>query len=447
MFAAPAQPVYQNQYTPPKLVSRAAGTLEPAGKGSVTVQVQLDVHGKVVSTRILRTSNSGDNAAALEIAQHSTYATAMRGSKPVRSIYDFIINFGQSVVSAAASQIDGLLHQSQWQQAKDTATAALAKTPNDQLVQAQLGVANAFLHDIANSAAAFDKAGKIPTQYATVASQVYALNSRNIVGTEPKVALQQAQNAVSLAPNDFSGYYSLGLAQHANQQDPQALASFQKAASLTATTGSAATQTDKVNIAEGIMQVNIAQGNTAGADQVRSQIDAMDPTHKLSSRVMAFYYDAQGVALQNKGDAKSAIAMYEKAATTDPQWAGPTDYTKAAIAYINQAVPDYLSARHEADKAVAMDQNFALAYYVAGVALSRNYLLSNSETENDSANVYLGKAASLAHTQGNAKLEQLALGLTHDRRSDANLQAIGGMLQENTNNSQLPESGGGLSNP
>src|SRR5579864_8113263 len=107
MFAAPAQPVYQNQYTPPKLVSRAAGTLEPAGKGSVTVQVQLDAHGKVVGTRIIRTTNAGDNAAAIEIARRSSYTAAMRGGKAVRSIYDYIINFGQSVVSGAASQIDG----------------------------------------------------------------------------------------------------------------------------------------------------------------------------------------------------------------------------------------------------------------------------------------------------------------------------------------------------
>ena len=434
MLAAPAQPVYQYQYTPPKLVSRAAGTLEPAGKGSVTVQVTLDVHGKVQSTRILRTTNSGDNAAALEIAQHSTYAAATRGTKAVRSIYDFVINFGQSVVSGAASQIDGMLHQSQWQQAKDAATGALAKTPNDQLVQAQLGVADAFLHDITNSATAFDKAGTIPNQYSSVAAQVYALNVENIIATAPMTALLQAQKAVQLSPADYAGYYALGLAQHANKQDSEAQTTLQKAQSLVSTANPPADSATKMKIVEAQMVVYIAQGNSAGAQQAQAQLDALDPTHQMSKKIMAYFYDQQGVALQNKKDFKGAIDMFRKAAQTDLQWAGPTEYTKAAILLANQSIPDYLGARAEADKALAIDQNFALADYVAGVALGRNYAISQSQTENDAADTYLTKAAGLATKEGNTQLASLAQTLLKNRDADAHLMAVGSMLQINPNN-------------
>ena len=434
MFAAPAQPVYQNQYTPPKLVSRAAGSLEPAGKGSVTVQVQLDVHGKVVGTRIIRTTNSGDNAAAIDIAQKSSYTAATRGGKAVRSIYDYVINFGQSVVSGAASQIDGMLHQSQWQQAKDAATAALAKTPNDRLVQSQLGVADAFLHDITNSAAAFDKAGTIPNQYSSVAAQVYALNVENIVATEPMTALLQAQKAVSLSPTDYSGYYALGLAQHANRQDSEALTTLQKAQSLANSASPPTDSQTKMKIVEQQMVVYIAQGNSAGAQQAQSQLDALDPTHQMSKKITAYFYDQQGAALENKKDFKGAVAMFEKAASTDPEWAGPAEYTKAAILLANQSIPDYLGARAEADKALAIDQNFALADYVAGVALARNYEISQSQTENDTADTYLTKAAGLATKEGNSQLASLAQTLLHNRDADAHLMAVGSMLQINPNN-------------
>ena len=439
MLVASAQPAYQSPYTPPKLVSRATGSVEPAGKGSVTVQVQLDAHGKVESTRILSSTSNEDNAAALDIAQHSTYTAATRGGKGVRSIYDYVINFGQSVVSGAASQIDGLLHQSQWRQARDAATAALAKNPNDQIVQAQLGVAYAFLHDINDSASAFEKAGPIPTQYASVASQAYAINAENIAASAPTTALVQAQKAISLSPNDCESYYALAVAQHANNLDADAGVSLQKAQSLLVTASPPADTRTKMKIATEQLVLAIAHGDNATAQQVQKQIDALDPTHQLSQKITAYYYDQLAVAAMHKSDSRGAIAMFEKAGSTDPQWAAGPEYTKAAILYINLSVPDYLAAKGDADKAIAGNPNFAMADYVAGVALARAYLQTGNEAQDQDASIYLNKAVEIAQKSGDTELARLADHFQHNRTTDANLQTIATQLTINPNNTGQSE--------
>ncbi len=346
-------------YTPPKLISRGPSVVEPKGKGTVVVQVLVNPDGSVKVTRVLKSTNSADDAAALDIARHAKYSPAVRNGNPVPDFYDFTISFGENVVSGAAGRIDALLHQSRWSEAKDAATAALAQDPNDALVQAQLGVADAFTHDISGAAAAFDRAGNIPGQYAQVAMQAYLANAQAIAQSDPKSALAQAQKAKALTdrmspPVDAATKAKID----------------QEVASLENPQGAAATNSD----------------------------------------------EQQGAALQQRGDYAGAIRMYEAVAAANPRVAAP-EYARCAMLYSLMPVPDFLSAETAANKAMAADPNYALGFYVAGVVAAENAKKTSNGDQEQDANLYLRKAAALATQQGLTSLasDASAFEQNHDR--------------------------------
>jgi hypothetical protein len=406
-------------YTPPKVISRAPSVVEPKGKGTVVVQVLVNANGSFKVMRIMRSTNPGDNAAAMDIAKHSKYAPAVRNGKPVAEFFDFAVSFGENVVSGAAGKVDTLLHQSQWAAARAAAQSALAENPNDSLVQAQLGVADAFLHDVPGAVAAFDKAGTVPAQYQNVAMQAYALQAQSLITTDKTAALAMAQKAVSMG-GDYDAYYALAEAQNANGDTSGAQASLEKAKTLAANANPPAAVADRVNIDEGLMQLATARGDSTAAAGYAADIKAIDP--ELSQKIVAYSYDTQGTALQNRRDFAGAVKMYEQAAAADPAWAGPLEYTKAAILLASQAVPNYIGAKAEADKAIAADPNYALAYYVGGVALAKNALVAGNDNQAGDADILLRKAAALAQAQHNDDLARAALSFAQNHAIDANLQ-------------------------
>ena len=79
-LAARAQ--YSNEYVPAKLLKQGQTSHSIAGSGTVVVQVQVNADGTHKAIRVIKSSNSGDNSAALDIAQTSTYRPAHRGSAP-----------------------------------------------------------------------------------------------------------------------------------------------------------------------------------------------------------------------------------------------------------------------------------------------------------------------------------------------------------------------------
>lgn len=417
-------------YTPPKLISRAPGSIEPKGSGSVTVQVLVASNGSVKGVRVIKSTNSGDNAAALDIARHSEYAPGSRNGRHVETFYDFIINFGAKVVSGAAGEIDALLHHNQWDQAKSAATTALASNPNDALVQAQLGVADAFTHDISGAASAFNKAGTIPPQYADVAAQVYALDAPSIASKDADVALAEAKKAVALSPS-YSSYYALGFVQASSGDSSTALATLQKAQSMADAATPAADLATKEMIGKEILFTDLALKDTSAAQQEAAALDAMDPSQKTSGKVMAYYYDQRGVAAENARNADEAVAMYEKAAQADPSWAGGEEYTKAAIVLISKSIPDYLKAKAETDKAISDEPNYALAYFVQGVALAKYALDTANENDGQDADVALRHAADLAQSQNDPALAKEAIFFEQNHTIQVNRDELNTLLPSN----------------
>ena len=155
----PALAQYANEFTPAKLISQGKTTHDIAGSGTVVVQVQVNADGSHKVIKVLRSSNAGDNAAAMDIAQTSSYRPAHRGDKAETSFYDFTLKFnGKSVASTpsesgggampsggtvtpAAGQVAALIRQGQYHQAVSKAQGALLESPGDESLRQMLGIA------------------------------------------------------------------------------------------------------------------------------------------------------------------------------------------------------------------------------------------------------------------------------------------------------------------
>jgi TonB family protein len=81
-----------NYYTAPKIKVRGKSTSPIAGAGTVVVKVFVKKDGNATSFSIVRSSNHGDDNAALELAKSSTYKAATKGRKAIDAFYDYTLN-------------------------------------------------------------------------------------------------------------------------------------------------------------------------------------------------------------------------------------------------------------------------------------------------------------------------------------------------------------------
>ena len=70
-------------YSIAKVIKQGTTGHAISGSGTVQVQVQVNADGTHKVIKILKSSNHGDDNAAMEIAQNSTYRPARRGSTPI----------------------------------------------------------------------------------------------------------------------------------------------------------------------------------------------------------------------------------------------------------------------------------------------------------------------------------------------------------------------------
>ncbi len=409
----------QAPYTPPRLISRASNVVSTASAGRVLVQVEVNADGSFKVLRVVRSTNPDDNDAALDVARHSRYQPATRNGKPVRGLFDYDVVFNESSLSGAGGQIATLLHENDFAAAKAAALSALAKNPNDPLVQAQLGVAEAFLHDIPSAIAAFDKAGSIPDMYQNVAMQAYSLNAVTITATQPQLAQREAQKAV-LLHGDYGAYYALGVAQHANKDDMAAVASLQEALQLAQTASPPADERTVANIDEELLAIAQTSGDNSMVQKITAEVQKMDPSY--AGRLLAYTIDMQAADAEKRHDPNAAVTLYEKAAQADPNWAGGPEYTKAAIAEATEPIPNLQAARLEAEKAITQDPNYAPAYYIDAIVMGKDALGNGNMDEMQRATDYAYKAATLAQQQGNARLAASAQYFAKYHQMDSNLQ-------------------------
>lgn len=385
--ALPAAAALATDYVAPKLSHLGKTTMAIAGSGKVIIKVLVKTDGSFQVMNVIRSTNPGDNNAALDLAKHSTYRVALRGGKPTTAFYDFTLNFhGKSYASgdsdagsssgssgnsgiksnSQTAAITGMLRSGNYAGAKAASTTYLASHPGDVLAQSYLGLSNAFLGDDVAAAQAFDQVSSIPKQYQSLAAQTYALAAIKLQSTSPTQALAYAQKAMAMHP-DGNAYFALGVAQLANNDAASAVANLKKARE-TAMADSKTTTKEKVAIDSELLQAYTQTNDSADAQTTAAEIKQLDPSSNAAQRVVAQAAYTQADQLAKAGKYADSIKQWEIGAQADPESA-VTGYSQAALVMGRMDKPDFKAMSAEADKAIAAKADDPLANYAKGVAL------------------------------------------------------------------------------
>jgi TonB family protein len=408
---------YANEFSEAKLIAQGKTTHSIAGNGTVVVQVQVNADGTHKAIKVIKSTNPGDNDAAMDIAQNSTYRPAHRGTTPVTAFYDFTLRFnGKAVVSnssggsgvpvtglsPAAASVAALIRQGQYAQAKSKAQAELLNSPGDMSLREMLGVAAYNAGDYTTAASAFDKVDNIGTEFRPAAAQSFAAAAVSGAQSNPTESLAYAQKAVALQPTTNSRF-ALGVAQLAGGDNTAALASL-KAAQSAAMADSKIPVASKVNIDSELMQAYLANNDQKDAQAVAAQIKQLDPNSAAGSRAMGVSLIKSGQAAQAAKDTTTALNDYDQAAALgDPQVAVTADVA-AAFAVAQSAKPDYKRMQSYADKAIALQPNNAQANFAEGIALTGQWASSHDDTTKKKAADALDRADQQAKAEGNEAL-------------------------------------------
>jgi TonB family protein len=415
--ALPAGAQYSNEFTPAKLLKQGKTTMDIAGSGTVVVQVQVNADGTHKAIKVIKSTNPGDNDAAMDIAQNSTYRPAHKGSTPTVAFYDFTLKFnGKSVanseesssggaggsVSPAAAQIAALIRKGQYATAKSQAESALMSSPSDESLREMLGIAAFDSGDISTAAQAFDKVSNIGKEFQPAASASFAAEAVSVADQNPTQAMSYAQKAVALNP-DTNSKFALGVAQLANKQNADALATL-KAVHSAAMSDPKFTKTAKVNVDARLMGAYLANNDAAGAQSIANEIKQLDPSSTLAGRVMGNSYLKMGVdAATAKNNAEALKDFDLAAAQGDPDVAVTAD-VQAAFVIAKADKPDWKLMQSYADKALALKPDDPVANFAEGIALANLAVASRDESQKKKALDTLNKADSLAKAAGNTAL-------------------------------------------
>jgi len=419
-FALPASAQYATEFTPAKLLRQGTTSKAIAGSGIVVVQVQVNADGSHRVVRIIRSTNSADNAAATDIAANSTYRPAHRGGKAITAYYDFTLKFrGRSVASSgeevltgsAAARIDSLIHHGKYEEAKAQAQEALEASPGDSTLNEELGTANYFLADYPAAAAAFDKIPKVSKTFQQVAGQSYALAAVKS-SVSPAQAVEYGKKAVALAPS-ANTYYALGTAELNAGDANAAAADLSRANQLVQNDPKADTKT-KLAIAMQLYAAYTKTGNTAQAQRTLAVIKQLDPSNAAVGTLEGNQYLQSGSQAAQAGNHAEALKDFEQAAAVGSPQVQVTAYAAAALQQSallsNQKTPatkdDYAKVKAYADKALAINPNDALSNFAEGVGLAGEYIVGGKQDASlkTQALAVLNKAKAEAQAAGNFSL-------------------------------------------
>jgi tetratricopeptide (TPR) repeat protein len=421
-FALPASAQYSTEFTPAKLVRQGSTSKAIAGSGTVVVQVQVNPNGTHKVVKIIRSTNSADNAAAIDIANNSTYRPAHRGKTAVPAFYDFTLKFkGRSVASngtetvvkgSTAARIDSLIHQGKYDAAKAQLQTALASNPNDPLLNQELGTTEYFLADYPSAAAAFDKVPNISKTFTQVAAQSYALAAVKTAAASPQQAVAYGKKAAQIAPGPNS-YYALGSAELAAGDTTSAVSDLKKAYDAVQSDPKADKKT-KVAIASQLYAAYSKAGDSANAEKMLAAIKQIDPNNTSVTTLEGNRYIQAANEASKAGNHAEALKDFEQAAAVGGPQIQVTAYAAAALEQNailqNQKTPptkdDYAKVKAYADKALAVNANDALANYAEGVALAGEWVIGNKSDAGLKAQALaaLNKAKASAQSSGNFSL-------------------------------------------
>lgn len=357
-------------YVPPQLVTPGSNTTALAGPGDVTVQVFVTKDGTIGPTKVLKSTNLGDNLAALETARTSKYKPARRGGTPVDAFYDYKLTFVGNTAAIGNGPLQTALaaiRAGKYDDAKSDLQAYLQTHPSDTQAYTLLGVADSFGGDPAGAVAAFDKAGTIPDEYKVLAEQSYEKNAAALLDAKQySDAIANASRAIALNPQDLQGYYVRGVANGEAKNDAAAIADLQMARSIAVSVK--ADNKTLVTLAYNLAVVQLDAGQYGEAATTAKVVAASDGV--LSAR---FDKDAfvsvmnTAIALANQGNIAESVSRLESGANAFPVSAGALT-AQAAFVMATDKKPDWVKVKAEAQKALAIDAGNGRANFVLGVA-------------------------------------------------------------------------------
>jgi TonB family protein len=339
-------------YSPPKVIKFGKNTTPVAGSGTVRLKVFVHKNGSVGSVEVLKSTNRGDDRAAVEIAKSSTYKPGARDAKPQDAFYTIDLKFtGSSLANAPAAR------------ANETGAAA--------------GGAR---------------------QYADQAAD--ALKAKN---TAQAIAL--AQKSLAAQPN-ANAYYIEGVAYLDDREYDKATTALEQAKTM-AQSGHADAGTLNA-IDSQLVQAYLLGGDTQKGIALAQDLKRRDPSNTRVDNVLAAYYNQRAQTAAKAGKRDEAIADLESGAKAAPGSAAIL-YTNAAqlLAQNAKSKEDWQRVKAEADKALAVDPNNANANYVAGVALGNSGDLPGAKAALEKAKANAASDPQLS-AQIDAQLAQLA---------------------------------------
>jgi tetratricopeptide (TPR) repeat protein len=373
----------ENYYVPPKLLKRGAPSSPIAGPGTVIVKVLVNPDGSFKVQDVIASTNHADDAAAKEIAQHSTYRPATRGGKAVLAFYDFTLKFTGTSVSAGGDEgslpgLERMIGAGNYSGAKGGLNEYIAAHPEDKQAHVDLGVANTFLLDYPAAVAAFDAAGPIPANYRSVAGKAYAEDAMTLTTAKNyPAAIAAAKHSVELSPG-VATYNTLGFAELDSGDAAGAIRDLTKARDLA--NAAKLPAHERALIASNLTGAYLAAGNLDAAKTTAAEVAKLDPSASGAQVAIASYYAKKGKEFADAGKQFEAAASYEQAAAAAPS-AAVTMYTNAAFSYLSaKPNPDFAKAKADADKALAIDANNAGANFAAGIALANDGKSSDALT-------------------------------------------------------------------
>jgi Flp pilus assembly protein TadD len=414
--ATPALAQYANQFTPAKVSKQGTTTHNIAGSGTVEVKVQVNADGSHKVIGVLHSTNPGDNAAALDLAQSASYTPAHRGTTAVPSFYEYQLKFNGKVVVASAEDqgisggasggadtgsIDSLVRAGKYKDAIARANAALLSSPGNPAVLQLLGIAQFYDNDFVESATTFSRVEDIKKPFQPIAAQAFATGAVRVSQSNPSESLDWSRKAVALAP-DATSRFSLGVAQLANKQYADALTTLKAVHDQLGDDPKA--KAAKLNIDQELLQAYLANNDQAGAATIAAEMKSLDPSGPGPAKAMAQHYLQAGSDAMQTSDYATALKDFDLAASAGSAPDAVTANTFAAFAIMKMDKPDYVKAKDYATKAVTGAPQDPQANYALGIAYVGIYSTSKKADDKTQALTYLKKSDELAKAAGNEGL-------------------------------------------
>ncbi len=405
---APAQAQYANEFSPAKRLSAGTTTQPIAGTGIVVLQVQVNADGTHKVTKIIRSTNRGNNAAATEIANSAAYSPAHRGKKAVVSFYDYTLKFnGKQLASqsdsGALGPIRTLIRSGNYALAKSKASMYVLSNPGDGEGRTLLGLADYYANDNPGAAAAFAGVASLDKRYQSVAAHAFANAAVNLAASNPNLALTYGQKAYAI-DHSANSQFALGVAQLNAGKPADAVVSL-KAARAAAFSDKGTDVKSKLNLDSALLSAYQKSGDTANAAVLAAEIKQLDPTSTLPGRVIGNALLAQARDQRTAKAYDAAVKLYDQAAAAGDPLVAVTANAEAAFTLQSEAKPDYVKIKAYADKAIALNPDDALANYAEAVAYTGTfYTVSHKDADKVSANSYAQKAITAARKAGNEGL-------------------------------------------